>query len=115
VFGLEPGNYSCAVLNSIGCGDRVDFVVPDLSVANYNLKNARVRIYPNPAIEIINISFDQKLNFQSSIYDLNGRLILQSQNINELNIKNINQGSYLLEIKDLNTGHKIIKKIVVLI
>ena len=44
------------------------------------------------------------LSFEVSLLDLKGKLILNSKNDKSINLNSIPQGTYLLEIKDLNTG-----------
>ena len=68
-----------------------------------------IDFYPNPAKDFLNIKVPEHINFEVRIYNLDGSLIA---NTNEpvIDIKNVSLGVYLLEIKDINTGHKVIKK-----
>jgi len=44
---------------------------------------------------------------------MQGRMLLSGKNENFLSIGSINIGTYILELKDLNNGQKIYKKIIV--
>lgn len=69
-------------------------------------------IYPNPAIDIINIDVPKNLNYEANLHDLNGRLISSMTNKSVIEIQNVPHGIYLIEITDLDTGQKIIDKII---
>jgi serine protease len=62
------------------------------------------KIYPNPAngfLQIENISNELANNSKLKVYDLSGRIILESSLANQsnyLNISNLNTGVYLIEI-----------------
>ncbi len=85
----------------------------DLVSSIHQLSNSTLKIYPNPAIDVIKIDIDSQLNFQASLYNLNGKLINSSINNSQFNINLIPTGTYLLEIQDLYTGQKIVEKIVI--
>lgn len=79
----------------------------DIQLANLN-------IYPNPATDLINISYPTSIE-NIEIFDLTGRKILSktvSEKETQLNISHLNSGIYILNIKtDEGLGSKrIIKK-----
>jgi len=113
VMDLEPGNYSCVVQNSIGCGARVDFIVPNLNVFAHSLTQSSIKIYPNPAVDVINIVVDGSLTYRTTLFDLQGKPIISSNNSESIRLHNITAGIYLLEIQDITTGQKIVEKIIV--
>jgi len=84
----------------------------DLTTSIYELSNYKIRIFPNPAIDLINIEINGKINFQTSLFDMNGKLITTSNNMKSIKINSITQGTYLLEIKDLKTSQTVVKKII---
>jgi len=85
----------------------------DLVSSTYELANTTINIFPNPTSEIINIQVRGPLNYHVSLIDLNGRRIMSSANAELLQINSISEGLYLLEIKDVNTGQKIVDRIVI--
>lgn len=70
-----------------------------LSVKDIDQMIQDVRLYPNPASEIVNISSAETID-RVSVYDLTGRVIKQS---------NPNKSSFRLNISDLNKGVYLIK------
>ena len=81
-------------------------------LSTHELTNSSIRIYPNPAIDIINIDVPKNLNYEANLHDLNGRLISSMTNKSVIEIQNVPHGIYLIEITDLDTGQKIIDKII---
>lgn len=60
-------------------------------------RRIRVKIYPNPANDFINISTDERIT-SVEIYDFLGRLI-KSDSKSKLNISDLAKGNYLIKIK----------------
>ena len=81
-------------------------------LSTHELTNSSIRIYPNPAIDIINIDVPKNLNYEANLHDLNGRLISSMTNKSVIEIQNVPHGIYLIEITDLDTGQKVIDKII---
>ena len=81
-------------------------------LSTHELTNSSIRIYPNPAIDIINIDLPKNLNYEANLHDINGRLISSMTNKSAIDIQNVPQGTYLIEIKDLDSGQKVIEKII---
>ncbi len=75
-----------------------------LAVNSYT--NSEFSIYPNPSKQFLNINIKSNSiqNFKSAqIFDLNGRLILESQLTSlKINIESIQSGTYLLLLKNEN-------------
>ncbi|WP_417368614.1 T9SS type A sorting domain-containing protein [Gelidibacter japonicus] len=72
----------------------------DLSNSNF------VTLYPNPAKNTLNIKLKDQIDAQASLYDVNGRLILEQklQAINTpLNIESLQSGMYVLKIATENS------------
>jgi len=53
------------------------------------------------------------LYYRASLFDLNGRLMISVKNQPSLDVSQYVQGTYLLEIQDLESGQKILERIVV--
>ena len=81
-------------------------------LSTHELTNSTVSIYPNPAIDIINIDVPENLKYDANLYDLNGRVIINTTNKSEIEIQTLPLGTYLIEIKDLDSGQKVIDKII---
>ena len=74
--------------------------------------NSTIRIYPNPATDVINIDVPANLKYHTNIYDLNGRLISSSKNKSVIEIQTLPIGVYLIEISDLESDYKVVEKII---
>jgi hypothetical protein len=59
-------------------------------------------IFPNPATEIIQITTNTLVNKKASIYNLNGKLLIESNFLDQtqLNTSTLTSGVYLLKIQD---------------
>ena len=82
-------------------------------VGTDNLSLNKIRLYPNPANEIITIIGLDSIDYSSlNIYSISGKLIksLKANSINEINISNLKKGLYFIEINNING--KIIDKFV---
>jgi len=84
----------------------------DLVTSIHELANTTINIYPNPTIDIINIDVSGNLQYKATLFDLQGRLIMSRTNQSAIQIESLAQGTYLLEIEDLNTHQKIVERIV---
>ena len=90
-----------------------DFLSPILSVEGVT-ENAIVNIYPNPAINVINIEAAGQLNdFSSSLYNLDGKLVRNAVNANRISVSDVASGIYLLEITDQQSGQSSVQKVVI--
>ncbi|SDH88931.1 aminopeptidase YwaD [Chryseobacterium taeanense] len=59
-----------------------------------------VKIYPNPTKDYLNIELPKEIKrFNVEITDMNGRLILNKENENKINVSGLTNGVYLCNIK----------------
>jgi hypothetical protein len=78
----------------------------NLSTSNNQLKNVEIQ---NPVKDILNVK-NGELAENFEIYSTNGRKILQSINIKNINITNLPKGIYILKIR-LKSGEIVSKKL----
>ena len=64
------------------------------------------KVYPNPAIDILNIESDE--NFDYEVLSINGERLLKGKNNNQINISDLSSGFYLINVKT-NSGNKSFK------
>jgi len=83
-----------------------------LSNDQIGLDDHTFAIYPNPAIDIININLSSDLKYEVTIFDLQGRIMISKKTRSAIDIQALPQGIYLLEFKDLDSGQKVIEKII---
>ncbi|MGY0392762.1 T9SS type A sorting domain-containing protein [Bizionia sp. KMM 8389] len=68
-----------------------------LSVDSFSLKN--ISVSPNPAQDYVNISFPKSISeFTSELYDIAGKVVLKSNNTENLDISKLQSGVYILKI-----------------
>lgn len=93
------GNYSCEI--TLGCAKDTSncFNISGLGVESQNQIN--ITLYPNPTSGEIFIQTAEKIN-QIQITDMNGRLLLKSENADEIGLSTFENGIYLLQIETEN-------------
>jgi len=78
-----------------------NFVVNQTPIAN------NFSIYPNPAINIVNIKSDVELK-SVSIVDIKGRVVknipVQNQEIQSVDVQNLTKGLYIIQALDVNNN-----------
>ncbi|UPS91481.1 T9SS type A sorting domain-containing protein [Bizionia sp. M204] len=68
-----------------------------LSVKDFSME--KISVTPNPAQDYIHINFPQSVsNFSTELYDIAGKLVLKSNNIERLNIGKLHAGVYILKV-----------------
>lgn len=101
------GYYTLRVYNQNGCENESDLIVYSIKQTNSvnNIDSLRVSIYPNPAIDVVNIECRLQ-NGAVQLYDLNGRL-LQSVPIengkSSVYRNNLPQGIYVVHVGDFSS------------
>ena len=71
-----------------------------------------ISVYPNPTTDYLNIKISGSASFNVNIYDLNGKLLKSEKNNTSIQIQDLTNGLYIVEILDLESDNKIIKKII---
>ena len=84
----------------------------DESLSQIELSESNFSIYPNPAINSVNINVLPNIKFSISILDFKGRLINNFLNKTHLDIQILPKGLYLLEFTNLETGKKTIERLI---
>lgn len=83
----------------------------DLVTATYELSNATTTIFPNPTSSILFIDITGFLQYETFIYDTNGRLIYSDVNNKTYDLSQLSSGVYHLIIQDLNSSQQIVDRI----
>jgi hypothetical protein len=85
-------------------------------LSNPDFETVSVKMYPNPATDILQISTDNVLINTITIYDLKGSVVLLKNNIDSseknINITNLESGIYLVKITSEN-GKSSVEKLVI--
>lgn len=78
-----------------------------ISVKDINISPNDLQIYPNPSKGQLNIKTDYKVE-KISVYNTEGRLLINQFNKDKINLEHLNSGLYIIEI-ETNQG-KLIKR-----
>jgi PKD repeat protein len=96
-----PGTYavSLTAANSTGNNTKAkdDYIIVSLGTGVDDTNPANVSFYPNPVTDILKISCETE--FIVWIRNIQGALILQSENRNEIDLSGLDAGIYIIEIK----------------
>ena len=98
--------YMVEAVDSNGCVVLEDvWVYVDTCTSSINnLSEKRISIYPNPTNGKVNIVLPKGEYFHFTLYDLQGRLVLQKDNIAErfvFDTKEISKGTYLIKLESV--------------
>lgn len=105
-----PGNYTVEVVNQFGC--RATSNMFDVLSTPDAILNTIV-IYPNPSDGLFTISLQKVELINLQVLDLQGRLVLEQNNINSLehslDLSQLSKGSYMLIINNekMNSVHRL--------
>ncbi len=85
------------------------------SISKTELNKKQLDIFPNPVSDILHLKSEGDLtNAQISIIDLHGKVLLQKTITSiEINLSSFQKGIYFLEINDLKSGGKWMKKLII--
>lgn len=107
------GDYRVIVTNEYGCVDTSDVYqvtnADGTAVTDINSKK-QIRIYPNPATDIINITTPVDINIY--ILGIDGRILKIAQNAQSISISELSRGVYQLQIYDTSGSLLTTKKII---
>ena len=109
----KPGKYRVSITNSTGCESRLSvpyFYNGSASIDDQNRE--LLQIYPNPTNGILNISppREDESDFEISIFDMIGIMVLKTVNLDTIDIYEFDNGLYYLAYKSdkLHTVKKIL-------
>lgn len=105
---------------AIGSWIGVDNIIPGdlLSVPKEELANTKIKIYPNPASDVVNFDLDELNNGTITINSVTGQEVVNTKFTNgtkKINVNHLNNGVYIYTVRNQNrnvvkTGKLIIRK-----
>ncbi len=105
----------CVSTDSLLCNGGIDAIPCIASTENTN-PNEFVKIFPNPAEDFLNISFDNKQNVQVHIQDIFGQIVYSNNIIKEsellIDLRLVPIGIYFLRLNFDGSNRTIFKKII---
>ena len=105
ITNVVSGTYALTVVDANGC----QFVDDTVNVTYVNgilqlSADQQVKVYPNPATDVLNLIWSQKSNAEVTVLDLNGNVISTFTASGDMksvcNVRNLAAGAYLLRITD---------------
>lgn len=95
---MRDGAYTVEVTDSNGCTAKSEIYLYSLGVNGSTLANANIRIFPNPAIDRLNIESPVAVTVR--VTDLAGKVIMEQKDAKVLEIGHLSEGMYMLNIID---------------
>lgn len=97
------GSYAVLAGNPAGCLDTSNCVTISTIGIDELALNASVRVYPNPAVDVIHVVSNGSQIMSYTVLDGNGRVVLAKsidENTTELNfsLQSISEGTYIMEV-----------------
>ena len=81
---------------------------------DFSFDEKNIRLYPNPSDGIFKLDFlqEEKEHYQWQVFDLQGRLILKNENIQQIDLQNVSNGIYYLKVfgRNWNKTFKMVKQ-----
>jgi hypothetical protein len=117
-YDINSDNLMDLIIGSQAGGFIIYKQINTSGVTNINNLND-IKLFPNPASDLINISIDPSLNhsiFSAEIFDSNGRLVKQSHFSDyyiTVSIQNLANGIYTCKITDTTNGNYFSKKFII--
>lgn len=108
----QTGLYFAEVTDVNGCKLRSKVTNYDYITEIGSVTDSKISIFPNPALNNINLS-GIEINSLISITDVNGQTVISeiaNSNTRTINISNLSQGAYFVKI--VNKNNVVIKKII---
>jgi hypothetical protein len=109
---LSNGTYIATVEDDNGCSATFTGLV-DVETSIRNVNNNLIRIYPNPANDLVKI--DGNLSGAAiRILDMSGKEVMAANNagnISEINVSTLNNGIYFIEV--ISTTERSVQKLVI--
>ncbi|MEY4903740.1 MAG: hypothetical protein RLZZ292_1555 [Bacteroidota bacterium] len=97
------GKYTCEVKDASGCIETLTITITNITASEELDATTFFKIYPNPSAEILNIDLTEETpNATLQIFDLLGKIIVEKKLLNKsntLNISNLEEGIYLINVK----------------
>ena len=108
---VAPGTYQVTITDSNSC-----YVVDTLVISSANnisgiTGNVQIKLYPNPANNVLNFEWNLNSAAEINMYDLTGALVktytANGATLNRFDIHNLAAGTYLIRVTDKqnNTQH----------
>ena len=105
ISGVAVGTYSVVITDNNGCKDSVNNIDVTQGVGILELAAGQeVRIFPNPATDVLNLVWTKQSNAEVTILDLNGKVVSTLTTAGDMktvyDVHGLASGSYIVRITD---------------
>ncbi len=87
--------------------DGLDFIT-----AVHEIDGISITLFPNPTSDYVFIKKSALINYVVNIFDLEGRLVSRIYNSDKIDLSNLHDGIYLINVVDKNSGKGIVERVV---
>ena len=106
VSGLLPAQYTVTITDANGCISQAATATVTYTTGLVQLTNGQqLKVYPNPATDVLNLVWSQKPNSVISVVDLNGKVISTFTATgglsNVVDVSSLVAGAYILRVTDI--------------
>lgn len=84
----------------------------DLITLIHTIGKAKIKLFPNPASDVIYIYSDVILDLHLSLFDLSGILLYSGEGTSQVDLSFLSNGIYILEFTHKPSGQKVIAKLI---
>jgi len=84
----------------------------DSTTAIHELAGQKIDIYPNPTNGLVIIEMKESIHITLSLYDINGKCLIQEGQVNNIDLSQYANGIYLIKITNHNSFESIVERIV---
>jgi hypothetical protein len=97
--GAEPDFYTLMITDANDCEVYLDSIqILDNTVGVSNLPKLDVRVYPNPAQDVVHLDVFDANKFQVELHTAEGRIVNRFENTSTINVSTYPEGIYLLKV-----------------
>lgn len=106
-FGRENNLYQSFLAGSVMMRPFFNYLPPDVSIPEVKTEHAAFNLYPNPAKSNLHVSVlnsEQQATYLMQTYSLSGKLMLQTKNLETVDISTLPNGIYIVKLAQLKTS-----------
>lgn len=85
----------------------------DLMSGTYQLAEATIELFPNPARDFLSVQTSRPMDLEFSLYNATGQFLQRFEQTQQLDIRAFPEGFFWLEIRDVKSNQKRVAKILV--
>jgi hypothetical protein len=78
-----------------------DNTAPTLGTANFGYANNTISLYPNPVMDVLNVSSSNSIT-KIEVYDFLGKKVASNNNASDVNVSALGKGAYIVKVVQEN-------------